>query len=105
MSATRTTPDWWTERSGLGEAVDVEAGEGYLVAIAAGLEGFELVHGLVELAVAIEASREWYWVCDLLQGAGMEVSLVHPLKARTIAAARIKSDRLDSRILALARHD
>lgn len=53
-----------------------------------------------ELAVAVEASRDWYWVCDLLEGAGMNVSLVHPLKAKAIAAARIKSDRLDSRILA-----
>jgi transposase len=53
-----------------------------------------------ELSVAIEASRDWYWVCDLLQEAGMDVSLVHPLKAKAIASARIKSDRLDAGILA-----
>lgn len=52
------------------------------------------------VAVAIEACRDWYWVYDLLDQAGLDVSLVHPLKAKAIASARIKSDRLDSRILA-----
>jgi len=48
----------------------------------------------------MEATWDWYWVYDLLEGAGLEISLVHPLKAKAIASARIRSDRLDSRILA-----
>src|SRR5437763_907076 len=36
-----------------GEAVDVEAGEGSGCAVAAGLEGFELVQGAVERAVEV----------------------------------------------------
>ena len=42
----------------------------------------------------MEATWDWYRVYDLLEGAGLEVSLVHPLKAKAIASARIRSDRL-----------
>jgi hypothetical protein len=49
-----------------------------------------LDHNDQELAVAMEASRERYWVCDLLGEAGIEVSLVHPLNAKAIASARVK---------------
>jgi len=48
----------------------------------------------------MEATWDWYWVYDPLEGAGLEISLVHPLKAKAIASARIRSDHLDSRILA-----
>jgi len=48
----------------------------------------------------MEATWDWYWVYDPLEGAGLEISLVHPLKAKAIASASIRSDRLDSRILA-----
>lgn len=37
---------------------------------------------------------------DLLEAVVAKVHLVHPLKGRAIAEARIKTDRIDSRILA-----
>ncbi len=50
--------------------------------------------------VAFEATRSWYWLYDLLEGNGIEVKLVHPLKTKAIASARVKNDKVDSRTLA-----
>jgi transposase len=51
-------------------------------------------------AVAVEATFNWYYFLDVVEPLGLELHLVHPWKTRAIACARIKHDRLDSRILA-----
>jgi transposase len=51
-------------------------------------------------AVAVEATFNWYYFLDVIEPLGLELHLVHPLKTRAIASARIKHDKLDSRILA-----
>jgi transposase len=48
----------------------------------------------------VEATRNWTVVYDLLEEELEAVHLAHPLKVRAIAEARIKTDRIDSRILA-----
>jgi transposase len=48
----------------------------------------------------VEATRNWTVVYDLLEEELNAVHLAHPLKVRAIAEARIKTDRIDSRILA-----
>ena len=64
-------------------------------------EIIKLFQGFNELVVvAIEATRAWYWLYDLLEVNGIEVKLSHPLKAKAIASARVKNDKIDSRILA-----
>ncbi|NPV58426.1 MAG: IS110 family transposase [Actinobacteria bacterium] len=50
--------------------------------------------------IALEATGSWYWLYELLEDRGTEVHLAHPLRTRAIAEARIKTDRIDSRILA-----
>lgn len=61
----------------------------------------ELLKGFNEPAtVAMEASCSWYWLYDLLEENGIEVKLTHPLKTKAIASAKIKNDKIDSRILA-----
>jgi len=50
--------------------------------------------------VAIEATRNWYWFVDFLQGKGLAPHLVHAKKARIIAESTVKTDVLSSRILA-----
>ncbi|MDI6810813.1 MAG: transposase, partial [archaeon] len=50
--------------------------------------------------VAIEACSYWYPVCDFLEDRGIEVILSHPSKTRIIAEAKIKTDKIDSEILA-----
>jgi transposase len=48
----------------------------------------------------VEATRNWTMMYDLLETELDAVYLAHPLKVRAIAEARIKTDRIDSRILA-----
>jgi len=52
------------------------------------------------VAVALEATRNWYWLYDLLEENGIEAKLTHPLKTKAIASAKVKNDKIDSRILA-----
>lgn len=51
-------------------------------------------------SVALEATRNWYWLVDLLQEQGMNVKLVHAKKARIIAESTIKTDKVDARVIA-----
>lgn len=48
--------------------------------------------------VTMEATGSWYWLYDLLEENRIEVRLAHPLKAKVIAFARVKNDKIDSRI-------
>ena len=50
--------------------------------------------------VAIEATRSWYWLYDLLEERGIKVKLSHPLKTKAIASAKVKNDKIDSKVLA-----
>jgi transposase len=50
--------------------------------------------------VAIEATYNWYWLVDLLEQMGFEVSLSHPYKTKIIGEAKIKTDTIDSATLA-----
>jgi transposase len=60
--------------------------------------------GIGRPAVAtIEATRNWYWLFELLEEEGLEVKLAHPLKVRLIAEARIKTDAIDAHVLASGR--
>ena len=61
----------------------------------------ELVAGLPSRTpVAVEAGYGWQWLADLLEGADLEMHLVHPAGCKAIAAARLKDDRVDARTLA-----
>lgn len=51
-------------------------------------------------SVALEATRGWYWMVDLLQEQGLNVKLVHAKKARIIAESTIKTDKVDAKTLA-----
>ena len=61
----------------------------------------ELLHGLGDGAeIALEATYGWEWLADLLEEAGYELHLSHPLRTKAIAAARVKTDAVDARTLA-----
>jgi transposase len=53
-----------------------------------------------ESKVALEATYGWEWLADLLEEAGYELHLAHPLRTKAIAAARVKTDAVDARTLA-----
>jgi transposase len=50
--------------------------------------------------VALEATYGWEWLAELLDEAGYDVHLAHPLRTRAIAAARVKTDAVDAKTLA-----
>jgi transposase len=53
-----------------------------------------------ESEIALETTYGWEWLADLLQGAGYELHLAHPLRTKAIASARVKTDSVDARTLA-----
>jgi transposase len=50
--------------------------------------------------VVCEATYGWYWAVDLLQDAGAEVHLAHPLGVKGFAYRRVKNDERDAADLA-----
>lgn len=72
---------------------------GSIANTAAAVRGFVGPFGK-EAEAALEATRNWTVMYDLLEAEVAAVHLVHPLKVRAIAEARVKTDRIDSRILA-----
>jgi transposase len=53
-----------------------------------------------ETHVALEATYGWEWLAELLEEAGYDLHLAHPLRTRAIAAARVKTDAIDAKTLA-----
>jgi transposase len=50
--------------------------------------------------VVLEATYGWYWAADVLQDAGAEVHLAHPLGVKAFAYRRVKKDEKDAADLA-----
>jgi transposase len=50
--------------------------------------------------IVLEATWNWYWLWDLLEQQGCRLQMAHPLKTKAIASARIKTDKIDSELLA-----
>ena len=48
----------------------------------------------------VESTGFWYWLADLLDDLGVELTLAHATRLKAIAAAKVKTDRLDSDLLA-----
>jgi transposase len=64
-------------------------------------EAFDLfLKGIKNVQAVVEAGRNWHVAVDLLEGLVKEIRLAHPLKVRAIAEAKIKTDEIDSEILA-----
>jgi transposase len=61
----------------------------------------EFFGGLGESAqFALEATYGWEWLAELLEAEGRELHLAHPLRAKAIASARVKTDAIDACTLA-----
>jgi transposase len=50
--------------------------------------------------VVLEATYGWYWAADVLEQAGAEVHLAHPLGVKAYAYRRVKNDQRDAADLA-----
>jgi transposase len=53
-----------------------------------------------ESRIVLEATYGWEWLADLLEQAGYELHLAHPLRTKAIASARVKTDPVDAATLA-----
>ena len=53
-----------------------------------------------EVTVAVEATWNWYWLQELFEDHRIPMKLIHPQRAKAIASPRIKTDKIDSEILA-----
>lgn len=50
--------------------------------------------------VVMEATVGWMWISDLIEKQGLEVHLAHMAAVKLIADSRLKTDRVDARMLA-----
>jgi transposase len=50
--------------------------------------------------VVLEATWGWYWAADVISEAGGRVHLAHPLGIKGFENRRVKTDRVDARLLA-----
>lgn len=53
-----------------------------------------------ETRIAVEATYNWYYLIELFEDYHHDVMLVHPLKTRAIASAKIMTDKISSKTLA-----
>ena len=60
----------------------------------------EFMEGVGEATVVMEAGYCWQPVYEWLEKDGYKVKLAHPLETKAIAKARVKTDKIDSKILA-----
>jgi len=49
----------------------------------------------------VESTGGWYWLADALAALGVELVLAHATRVKAIAAAKVKTDKVDSDTLAL----
>lgn len=50
-------------------------------------------------SLVVEPVSQWYFYADLIQKLGIDVHLANPLKVKSIASARVKTDKIDSGVL------
>lgn len=55
--------------------------------------------GFEQVTIAIEACNHWEHIFEILESDGHHVVLAHPLKTRVIAESKVKTDRVDAKIL------
>ena len=59
-----------------------------------------IARGGVNPRVVVEATYGWYWAADVLEAAGAEVHLAHPLGVKAFSCRRVKNDERDCTDLA-----
>lgn len=52
------------------------------------------------LEIAFESTFNWYWFFDLIEKRSRSLYLSNPLKTKMIASAKIKTDKIDSKVIA-----
>jgi transposase len=50
---------------------------------------------------AVESTGSWYWLADLLENLGVDLSLAHATRLKAISEAKVKTNKIDSDVLAM----
>lgn len=50
--------------------------------------------------LVMEPLSQWYFYADFIESMGINVKLAHPLKVKAIAFAKVKTDKIDAKMLA-----
>ena len=81
--------------------IDTETGEIKVKRLAHIKEDFnDFIGDKAGTRMVIESCRDWSRTYELSEDLVEEIVLAHPLKVKTIASAKIKTDAIDSRTLA-----
>ncbi len=49
----------------------------------------------------VESTGSWYWLADLLEDLGVDLSLAHATRLKAISEAKVKTNKIDSDVLAM----
>lgn len=49
----------------------------------------------------VESTGGWYWLAELLEEQGIQLTLAHATRLKAISAAKVKTDKVDSDVLAI----
>jgi transposase len=52
----------------------------------------------------VESTGSWYWLAEVLGELNVELTLAHATRLKAISAAKVKTDKVDSDVLALLLH-
>lgn len=53
-----------------------------------------------EIKLVMEPLSQWYFYADFIELLKVKVHLAHPMKVKAISSAKIKTDKIDAKILA-----
>ena len=53
-----------------------------------------------QATAVLEATRNWYWLYELLEGTVGKTKLAHPAQVRLITDSKVKTDKIDGNVLA-----
>lgn len=53
-----------------------------------------------EVKLVMEPLSQWYFYADFIESLNVKVHLAHPMKVKAISSAKIKTDKIDAKILA-----
>lgn len=53
-----------------------------------------------EIKLVMEPLSQWHYYADFIEELGVGVTLAHPLKVKAISTAKVKTDKIDAKVLA-----
>lgn len=58
------------------------------------------IKSVKKISLVLEPVSQWYFYADFIEDLGIEVHIAHPLKVKAISSAKVKTDKIDAKVLA-----